>query len=138
MGEIREGMLALSVRLPWALLIVRGAKDIENRNRAFWRRGPVLIHASKALDTGYYMDARRWVLRHVPGAMAAFPSWEECEAARGMIVGGTTFAGCDRETAGVWRDKSEFGIRLRDSWRAARPVAAVGSLGLWTYRRVAR
>lgn len=43
-------MKALSVRQPWAWLIVNGHKDIENRT---WRtdyRGPVLIHASKTYD----------------------------------------------------------------------------------------
>lgn len=43
-------MLALSVKQPWAGLIVSGVKDVENRT---WRtnvRGPVLIHAGKTCD----------------------------------------------------------------------------------------
>jgi hypothetical protein len=42
-------MKALSIRQPWAWLIVNGQKTIENRT---WRtniRGPVLIHASQKL-----------------------------------------------------------------------------------------
>lgn len=42
--------LALSIRQPWAWLIVNGHKDIENRD---WRtpfRGRVLIHAGKKHD----------------------------------------------------------------------------------------
>jgi hypothetical protein len=41
---------ALSIRQPWAWLIVTGYKDIENRS---WRtnyRGPLLIHAGRAID----------------------------------------------------------------------------------------
>ncbi len=35
----------LSVRQPWAWLIVNGYKDIENRPRRMKYRGPLLIHA---------------------------------------------------------------------------------------------
>jgi hypothetical protein len=37
---------ALSVRQPWAWLIVNGYKDIENRSWRTNHRGPLLIHAS--------------------------------------------------------------------------------------------
>lgn len=50
--ERRVGVLALSIRQPWAELVVRGWKTIENRD---WQRppryqGPVAIHASLRLD----------------------------------------------------------------------------------------
>ena len=41
---------ALSIQQPWAWLIVNGLKAVENRT---WRssfRGPILIHAGKAVD----------------------------------------------------------------------------------------
>lgn len=41
-------MKALSIRQPWATLILRGGKDIENRVWRTKQRGTVLIHASKA------------------------------------------------------------------------------------------
>lgn len=43
---------AISIRQPWAWLIVHGHKPVENRT---WRanyRGPVLIHAGKVWDKG--------------------------------------------------------------------------------------
>lgn len=40
----------LSVRQPWAWLIVNGHKDIENRTRKTKVRGRILIHASKTID----------------------------------------------------------------------------------------
>lgn len=36
----------ISIRQPWATLIVHGVKDIENRSWATRYRGPVLVHAS--------------------------------------------------------------------------------------------
>ena len=41
-------MKALSVRQPWAHLIIHGAKRIENRTWSTDWRGPLLIHASKS------------------------------------------------------------------------------------------
>ncbi|WP_245839042.1 ASCH domain-containing protein [Yersinia kristensenii] len=45
-------MKALSIRQPWAWLIVNGYKDIENRTWNTKCRGPVLIHASTAKPAG--------------------------------------------------------------------------------------
>ena len=39
-------MKALSIRQPWAWLILHGGKDIENRTWATKLRGRVLIHAA--------------------------------------------------------------------------------------------
>ncbi len=43
-------MIALSIRQPWAWLIVNGFKDIENRSWRRDRRGPILIHAGQVLE----------------------------------------------------------------------------------------
>ena len=40
-------MKILSIRQPYAWLIIRGIKPIENRTWTTWYRGPVLIHASR-------------------------------------------------------------------------------------------
>jgi hypothetical protein len=47
-------MKALSIRQPWAWLIVNGYKDIENRSWATKFRGPVLIHAAKGMTGAEY------------------------------------------------------------------------------------
>ena len=52
---------ALSVRQPWAWLIVNGVKDIENRLWRTHHRGPSLIHAS--LSAGGCTDDIEWVER---------------------------------------------------------------------------
>lgn len=50
-------MKALSIRQPWALLIVQGIKDIENRGWSTAYRGDLLIHASRQVDR----DAFLWL-----------------------------------------------------------------------------
>lgn len=49
-------MKALSIRQPWAWLIVNGHKDIENRSWPCYRRGPIVIHASKGMTHDEYDD----------------------------------------------------------------------------------
>lgn len=44
-------MKALSIRQPWAWLLLEGYKDIENRTWNTNYRGSFLIHASKQFDT---------------------------------------------------------------------------------------
>jgi hypothetical protein len=45
-------MKALSVRQPWASLIMLGIKPVENREWSTLYRGPLLIHASRRHDHG--------------------------------------------------------------------------------------
>lgn len=45
-----EPLVAISVKQPWAALIVAGIKTIEIRSWPTRRRGPVLIHAGKVPD----------------------------------------------------------------------------------------
>jgi len=49
-------MKALSIRQPWAWLILHAGKDIENRTWATKYRGPILIHAPKTFDGEGYED----------------------------------------------------------------------------------
>src|SRR5262249_33954768 len=51
-------MKILSIRQPWAYLITRGSKSIENRSWPTNYRGPVLIHASLKIDKQPCVDHR--------------------------------------------------------------------------------
>lgn len=57
-------MKSISIRQPWAWLIVNGYKDIENRNWKFppSYRETLLIHASKTFD----YDGYEWVKETFP------------------------------------------------------------------------
>lgn len=43
-------MKALSIRQPWAELILRGLKDVENRSWFTRYTGPLLVHVSRTAD----------------------------------------------------------------------------------------
>ena len=49
--------IVLSIRQPWAWLILNAGKDIENREWPTRFRGRVLIHASKGMTHDEWEDA---------------------------------------------------------------------------------
>jgi ASCH domain-containing protein len=64
-------MRILTIRQPWAHLIVQGTKNIENRDWKTSYRGPVLIHASLKLDRDdcdkYHIDTRKLKIGGIVG-----------------------------------------------------------------------
>ena len=55
-------MKALSLKQPWATLIVAGIKPIENRTWSSSYRGRLLIHASQNWDE----EGAKWIVAHFP------------------------------------------------------------------------
>jgi len=49
--------VALSLRQPWAWLVVHGGKTLENRKWRTHRRGPFIVHASKGMTVAEYEGA---------------------------------------------------------------------------------
>ncbi|ACL58501.1 ASCH domain-containing protein [Methylobacterium nodulans] len=96
---------ALSIRQPWAHLILHHGKDVENRSWSTRYRGPVLIHAAKGMTDDEWDDAmdlldaisrqdRETVLRRrarVHNGMR-----------RGGIVGVVDITDCVRDSGSPW------------------------------------
>lgn len=78
-------MKALSVRQPWAWLIVEGHKPLENRTWRTSHRGNLQIHAAKECPLEEYLAAVAFVRRFDPRLAARIPSWEKLEL--GGIMG---------------------------------------------------
>jgi hypothetical protein len=86
-------MKALSIRQPWAWLIVNGYKDIENRK---WRtdfRGKFLVHAGKQFD----YDGYRWVKSNSRINMPEINKFE-----MGGIVGSAEIIDCVTQHNSQW------------------------------------
>lgn len=72
-------MLALSIRQPWAWVILNCGKDIENRSWPTRVRGRVLIHASKTMPKRELQDS--FDVRNIKGNDMAviFPAYDELD-----------------------------------------------------------
>jgi hypothetical protein len=102
----------ISIRQPWASLIVHGSKNIENRSWPTKYRGPLLVHASLNVD-------HETCRKH---------GFDPSKLQIGGIVGATEIADCVLDHHSKWFE-GPYGFVLRNR----RPLPFVkwtGSLGL--------
>lgn len=104
----------LSIRQPWAWLILHAGKDIENRHWPTRFRGRFLIHASKGVTRAEHEDAADFALLSC-GWKGAMPEWKDYPL--GGVVGEAEIVDCVRQSASPWF-VGDFGFVLRN----ARPL----------------
>lgn len=130
----------LSVKEPWATLIVGGYKPIENRSWAPPKglRLPcrIAIHASgKTPSSDWWMDFAK---EYGPVFGGGVPNTLAKSIRPGCIVGSVLLTGVAKPGTGegltaaelAWYD-GEFGWRLTDVRRYRQPIPASGRLNLW-------
>lgn len=88
----------LSIRQPWAWLIIHGGKDIENRSWPTKIRGRVLIHAAKGMSHTEYDLALDTAHRINPALQ--IPGYREIQ--RGGIIGEVILTDCVRTSTSPW------------------------------------
>lgn len=111
------GVLSLlTVKQPWASLIVSGVKKIENRSWATQYRGPLVIHASARPDR--------------PG-MTLHGSQIDSEPTLGAIVGCVILVDCVRDSDDEYALADHWHWVLTDARRLATPIPMKGQLNIW-------
>jgi hypothetical protein len=94
----------LSIRQPWASLIVSGAKDVENRTWPTRYRGRILVHASQRADDICSDDIERRFGLSLPA-----------ELPLGGIVGMTEIVDCVKSHASKWYARDHWAFVLANS-----------------------
>lgn len=119
-------MKTLSIRQPWAWLIVNGYKDVENRDWPTRFRGPLFIHAGKTMTRADYQAA---LLFMASPEFYHIPLPQPKDLPLGGIVGEVEIADCVTASTSPWFC-GPYGFVLRN----ARPLpflAIDGRLGLF-------
>ena len=114
-------MRALSVKEPWASLIMFCGKDTENR---IWRtryRGPLVICASARPD---HRDSIGW------------DSWarlkpEDRDLMNGYAIGIVDLVDCDVRMRSEWDEPGQFHFRLANPRPFVTPFRVKGQLGMF-------
>lgn len=119
---------ALTVKQPWAWLILHGGKDVENRMWPISYRGPLLIHAGKTYDdeADYFFD---WAATYTEIDTSVYPTPDEI--VYGAIIGRVQLVGCQTLYRSDWADDEQWNWILADPEPFAEPVPWCGRLGLW-------
>ena len=115
-------MKALSIRQPWAWLIVNGYKDIENRTWPTRIRGRIYVLAPKLPDPGWF-----------PSLAAEVRSREidvPANLALGALVGEVDIVGCVTESTSPWF-AGPYGFILSNPLAYQAPVPCRGRLGFF-------
>lgn len=89
-----KSMKALSIKQPWAWLIVNGHKDIENRTWKTDFRGELYIHAGNSFDK----DGYEWVKSNFPEI--SLPPIEDFD--RGGLIGKVAIQDCVTKHQSPW------------------------------------
>jgi len=125
-------MKVLTIKQPWATLIMQGDKRFEFRNWQTKYRGDLLIHAGKGIDK----DAMKRLAKYIPEDMPT-----------GKILGKVKLVDCIKmspefkemllkENNDIYTDssfKANYGWKLKDVEVFAKPIVAKGKLSLWEY-----
>lgn len=144
-------MKALSIRQPWASLIIKGApifksvdngdgssrvefvglvlKDIENRRWATEYRGRIYVHASLRMDD--FIETMKWLGEHIglaPYACMLLASTQY--SPRGYIVGEVDITDCVISSKSPWFI-GEFGFCLANPQPYSMPRKCKGRLGFF-------
>lgn len=115
-------MLALSIRQPWASLILKAGKDVENRNWPTRVRGRILIHAAKGMTRGEHEDAIAFAVDAIradprnagkPVTTLRSLGFAFEDLPRGGIIGSVEIVDCVKVCASPWF-VGEYGFLLRD------------------------
>lgn len=125
-------MKVLSIRQPWAWLIVSGYKDVENRTWSMHHRGPLLIHAAKGMTDDELTNAAHFVSGNFGIRLP-----REMDLPRGGIVGVVEALRCVQcpierpyHLSG-WHEEGRFGLYLAHA--ASLPFhQCKGQLGFFT------
>jgi hypothetical protein len=119
-------MKVLSVRQPFADLIVTGYKDIENRSRPTTHRGPLLIHASLKVDQAALATLLETLRGDGDEDAADFFS----APATGAIVGQVNIIDCVTHSDSEWFD-GPYGYVLSAPLLFESAIEVPGKLGIW-------
>lgn len=143
-------MKALSIKQPWASLIVEGIKDIENRTWKTNYRGRIYIHVSQAKKFNVQMTDEQ--------TKKAFPVLTDAMNGNlhfGAIIGEVDIVDCVINHESIWAEKSPdtklvgrtqvtVGKKPTYNWVLANPTAYIhpyrnvkGKLSFWEFDKIA-
>jgi len=120
-------MKAITIRQPWAQLIVDGRKDIENRDWRTKYRGPILIHASVSshMDTDEWVRCRAFMQARRLGDVPLI-----APGSRGAAIGICTLVDCVVTSDSPWFI-GDYGLVLADPIKFEQPIRMRGALSIW-------
>lgn len=146
-------MKAITIKQPWASLIVEGIKDIENRTWQTKFRGRVLVHAALKPHYDIVNINNQVIYNYLKEKGLLFKDDIDAFCAVGAVIGSVEIVDCVINHSSVWAEKSEFspytvngapneGLKPTYNWVLANPIKfpepipCKGKLSFWDYPNI--
>lgn len=124
-------MKALTIREPWASLIVNGYKEYEFRSWKTTYRGKILIHTSSKMDLSMIDRFRKYNLNYLNGYIIGEAELVDC------ILVDDDFINNLRKINHIVYSKSNYNEtyawKLENIKKYNKPILSKGQLGLWNF-----
>ncbi len=125
-------MKVLTIKQPWAQLIVEGYKKYEFRSWKTKYRGKILIHAGMSLEKDMVSRFKDYNLEYTLGAIIGEATLEDC------ILVDEDFNNKLREENPIVYGRSNhvetYAWELSHIVKYKNPIPMKGKLGLWNYK----
>lgn len=124
-------MKVLSVKQPWASLLVNGYKEFEFRSWKTKFRGKVLIHASKSVDTRVMDRFKTLDLDYPTGAIIGVVEVVDCVEVDKDFEDKLILE--NELVYGASRGRDGYAFQIANPKKFDEVIKAKGSLGFWNY-----
>lgn len=125
-------MKALTIKQPWAQLIIEGYKKYEFRSWKTKYRGKILIHAGMSLERDMASRFKDYNLTYTKGAIIGEATLEDC------ILVDKEFNEELRKINPLVYGRSNhvetYAWKLTNIVKYGKPIEIKGQLGLWNYK----
>jgi hypothetical protein len=118
---------ALSIRQPWAELIIRGIKDVENRSWSTEHRGPLAIHAARTFGLNLDAPEERKEYEYLRDEYGI----DKDALVFGALVGTVEVIEVTKQVKSKWHLQGNWGWYLKNAKRLEKPVSMRGMPGLF-------
>lgn len=122
-------MKALSIKQPWASLIVYGYKNYEFRSWKTKYHGPIYIHASATIDKEAMKVFQNYPIPFPTGCLLATAVIEDCLEVTTELE--KTLIQKDPTVYGYTQGRARYAWELCAITRLEHPISMKGKLGLW-------
>lgn len=122
-------MKAITIKQPWASLICKGIKDIENRTWKTNFRGRILVHCgAKRLkyDNWYDSNLSNDQLIEIPAGMPI-------PCVNSAIIGSVEIIDCVQNYSSIWAEKGVWNWVLANAKLFPQAIPYKGKLSFWDY-----
>ena len=126
-------MKVLTIREPWASLIINGYKEYEFRSWKTNYRGKILVHAGKGIDNNILSRFDDYNLSYEKGAIIGEATLVDC-----ILVDDEFSDLLKKNNPTVYfksHYSSKYAWKLENVIKYEKPINVKGQLGLWNYEK---